>query len=123
MRDTRQTRRNRPEKRFTNNFHFHRELPGIGFLTPGRRSDSMPIEIGLDDEGDRWKWVCPNGHRSWEPTNRHFWCRQCAQQNWNDDVDPEFDQLRNAATGELVARDDVQLKTQVGYYDELEVSG
>ncbi len=32
----------------------------------------MTVEIHVEDELDRWKWSCPNGHRSWEPTNHRF---------------------------------------------------
>ena len=67
-------------------------------------------KIDLSDESDRWEWRCPVGHTAWEPTNFHFWCRQCAR-SWshNDDIEPEFQQLRNDRTDELVAREDVRL--------------
>lgn len=69
--------------------------------------------IELDDEIDRWKWVCPRGHRSWEPTNHHFWCADCAR---TYDVDGAFHRLRNAATGELLERDEIVLMTPAGPY-------
>ena len=64
----------------------------------------MVKEIRLEDELDRWRWVCPNGHRSWEPTNRHFWCPRCAE---NDGVDGVFDELRNRATEECYVREEL----------------
>ena len=69
--------------------------------------------IELDDEVDRWKWVCPRGHRSWEPTNSHFWCADCAR---TYDIDGVFYELRNSATGELLERDEVVLVTPAGRY-------
>ena len=64
-------------------------------------------EIRLTDSADRWRFTCPAGHRSWEPTNYHFWCQQCAQRP--DDTDPEFHELRDTKTDELVGRDELEL--------------
>lgn len=72
------------------------------------------ITIELENETDRWRWVCPRGHRSWEPTNGHFWCATCAR-NW-DDIDPEFDELRDKRTGETVPREEIVLLTPSGPY-------
>jgi len=80
----------------------------------------MPEEIRLDDGTDRWKWVCPNGHRSWEPTNHHFWCADCAR---SDEADGVFHELRNKATSELHDRDDVELLTPAGPYQDLRRRG
>lgn len=79
--------------------------------------------IHTDDETDRWRWVCPRGHRSWEPTNNHFWCAECAR-TWahNDDLDPEFDELRNKRTGEAKRRDEIRLVTPAGPYEHTEES-
>jgi len=74
------------------------------------------VEIDLDDQVDRWKWRCPRGHTSWEPTNNHFWCRKCASA-W--DVDPEFDELTNDRTGDSYQRDQVELVTEMGDYRAL----
>jgi hypothetical protein len=75
--------------------------------------------IDLQDETDRWKWVCPRGHRSWEPTNHHFWCQKCARLDGADGV---FHELRNRANGELVERDDLRLETRAGVYESREGS-
>ena len=69
----------------------------------GADSD-MHVTVRLTDHTDRWRFTCPNGHRSWEPTNSHFWCRQCAN-HW--DVDPEFYHLRDRKTGQLLAREQI----------------
>ncbi|UTF52809.1 hypothetical protein [Natronosalvus rutilus] len=74
--------------------------------------------IDLDDEVDRWRWACPAGHRNWEATNGHFWCAECAR-TYSDDLEPEFEELRNLVTGDIVHRDDLQLLTQVGPYETL----
>jgi 5-methylcytosine-specific restriction endonuclease McrA len=76
--------------------------------------------IRLDEEVDRWQWVCPNGHRSWEPTNDHFWCQKCAQLK---DVDGVFHRLRNKRTDDLYERDEVRLITSAGPYRELYKGG
>ena len=64
--------------------------------------------IRVDNETDRWKWVCPQGHRNWEPINNHFWCQSCAQ-FWRETVEPEFDELVNMQTDETVPRDQIRL--------------
>lgn len=68
--------------------------------------------IELDSERDRWKWTCPRGHRSWEPTNDHFWCKRCAA--GHDDADPVFRRLKNRATGEVVPREELVLVPPAG---------
>ncbi|WP_135828944.1 hypothetical protein [Halorussus halobius] len=76
----------------------------------------MSEEIRLEDETDRWRWVCPRGHRTWEPTNNHFWCQSCSRQRG---VDGEFSKLRNKATGEVFEREDLRLVTPAGPYPDL----
>lgn len=48
-----------------------------------------------------WRYACPIGHRSWEPTNHYSWYQQCAQ-HYN--ADREFGHLRDVKTGELIPR-------------------
>lgn len=67
----------------------------------------MPTEIRLTDSTDRWRFCCPAGHRSWEPTNHHFWCKRCASRE--PGPDPEFDELHDRKTGEMIARDEITL--------------
>jgi len=76
----------------------------------------MSVIIRLEDETDRWQWVCPNGHRSWEPTNSHFWCVSCAR---HTDADGDFGQLRNKSTGEVHDREELRLVTPAGPYQDL----
>lgn len=70
-------------------------------------------KVELENKTDRWRFTCPSGHRSWEPTNYHFWCQQCAR-TLSDKVEPEFEQLHDKKTGQLIARDEIDLEG----YDE-----
>lgn len=78
----------------------------------------MSVTINTEDKTDRWQWVCPQGHRTWEPTNFHFWCAGCARAwDHNEDLDPEFQELRNKKTGETVTREEIVLVTPAGPYE------
>jgi hypothetical protein len=76
----------------------------------------MGTEVNIDDELDRWRWACPNGHRSWEPTNNHFWCQQCARHH---EASGEFDRLHDRRADETVGREEIVLMTDVGPYREV----
>lgn len=71
--------------------------------------------LQLDDATDRWRFRCPAGHRNWEATNQHYFCQSCARSD-DPDHEPVFDELRDAKTGELIARDEIVLD---GYEDSL----
>jgi hypothetical protein len=75
-------------------------------------------QIELEDKADRWRYVCPAGHRSWEPTNEHFFCVVCARRP-ETDTNPSFRQLRDQKTGNLLDRDDVELLTDAGPYSDV----
>lgn len=70
--------------------------------------------VRIENRRDRWRFVCPQRHRSWEPTNHHFWCPKCARA---DGVDGVFEQLRDRKTGRRYDRSEVRLLTAVGPYD------
>lgn len=70
--------------------------------------------VRIENQRDRWRFTCPNGHRSWEPTNDHFYCQQCYKLGG---VEPAFEQLRDRKTGRLLHRTEVQLLTEAGPYD------
>ncbi|WP_425601439.1 hypothetical protein [Halorubrum salinum] len=75
----------------------------------------VPKEVvRIEDRQDRWRYVCPRGHRSWEPTNHHFWCQKCAS---SDDADGVFYALSDRKTGALLSRERVRLVTPLGPYD------
>lgn len=75
----------------------------------------MPLRtIDADNELDRWRYACPAGHTQWRPTNRHFHCPVCARQaeqspDLADDLNPEFDELLDKQTDELLHRDVVEI--------------
>ncbi|WP_227357630.1 hypothetical protein [Haladaptatus salinisoli] len=60
----------------------------------------------IDTPTAKWRYTCPNGHTSWEPTNSHFWCHQCSRL---PDAEAEFWKLRDRKTGERLAREKVVL--------------
>lgn len=76
--------------------------------------DEVAATVNIEDRTDRWRFRCPRGHTTWEPTNHHFWCRSCANAT---DVDGSFDELRDRRDGRLLAREQVRLLDQVGPYD------
>ncbi|UVE51424.1 hypothetical protein [Haloferax larsenii] len=70
--------------------------------------------VRIEDRTDRWRFTCPRYHRSWEPTNHHFWCERCSK---IEGIDPVFDELLDRLTGELRSRDEVRLMTDTGPFD------
>ncbi|WP_373190087.1 hypothetical protein [Halolamina sp.] len=78
--------------------------------------------VELDDESDRWRYRCPNGHTDWEPTNHHFWCASCAR-TLSDQVDPEFKQLHDKREGRTLEREEVRLVLAEGSYVDLYKGG
>jgi 5-methylcytosine-specific restriction endonuclease McrA len=71
--------------------------------------------VQIDDRVDRWRFTCPEGHRSWEPTNHHFWCAKCARDA--PESEGTFQRLRDTRDDRLLAREDVRLLDEVGPYD------
>jgi hypothetical protein len=64
----------------------------------------MPaLEISTARDAQRLR--CPNGHVV-EPTNEHWYCYSCAR-HW-EDCESEFCRVRDAETGEMVSRRDVE---------------
>jgi len=72
------------------------------------------VTVEIENRSDRWRFVCPRGHRSWEPTNHHFWCAKCARM---EDVDGVFHELRDRKSGHLIERQEVRLLDEVGPFD------
>ena len=102
--------------RLGDQFHFQSPRLDSDFNTPARRSEAMvPKEVvRIEDRQDRWRFVCPRGHRSWEPTNHHFWCQYCAR---SDEADGVFHELLDKKTGAELERERVRLVTEAGPYD------
>lgn len=73
------------------------------------------VTIDLDDETDRWRYRCPQGHVQWTPTNHHFWCQQCADAAQRGlDVEPSFTYLRDRETGAEYDREAIRLTSEFG---------
>lgn len=70
------------------------------------RESCLVLDTG--DEIQRWRYRCPRGHSQYEPTNRHWWCAECASSP-DPDVDPEFTDLVDKKTGETYERDEVRV--------------
>jgi len=106
--------------RRTDHFQFHSPYKAAPLYTGVRQSRIVMSEkktVEIEDRSDRWRFVCPRGHRSWEPTNHHFWCQSCARATGVDGV---FHQLRDRKTGTNHEREEVQLLTSLGPYDEID---
>jgi hypothetical protein len=102
--------------RRTRQFQFHSPYKAAGLYRAVHRFGTPMTEatVRIEEKDDRWRFVCPRGHRTWEPTNHHFWCQQCARA---DECDGVFHQLRDKKTGREYERDEVQLLTVSGPYD------
>jgi len=76
----------------------------------------MPLDIDRSEATDRWRFVCPSGHRTWEPMARHFWCKSCADaaRSGPGGPDPTFDALRDTRTGDLLEREEVRFVEEPG---------
>jgi len=107
-------------------FHFHQTRKADRFCEVSRQVGVMTgrkTTIHLEDDADRWRWVCPRGHRTWEPTNYHFWCAKCARQwSQDDEFSPEFDELRDKRSCETKTREEIRLVTPAGPYEHREGS-
>lgn len=61
------------------------------------------VEIDLQDDLDRMRYRCPNGHTSFTRTNNHIWCQSCADAAARGlDVEPEHYAILDARTGEEI---------------------
>lgn len=72
-----------------------------------------PTTIEIEDSHDRWRFRCPNGHTTWEPTNYHFWCQKCAQR---PGVDATFQRLYDQREDREVEREEIRLVDEIGLY-------
>jgi hypothetical protein len=74
----------------------------------GAAEAGEPITIDRSKTATRWRWGCPNGHTTLEPTNGGVWCRSCARDESIDDphhyelLDKRRDELVDWARVELV---------------------
>lgn len=63
-------------------------------------SKTDQIVIHSTNRRERWRYLCPNGHTNWQPTNGGIWCQQCSRQH--DIDDPHWHALVDQKTDELV---------------------
>lgn len=98
-------------------FHFHCPYKDSSFYNIPLHCQLVMSEkttVRIENRQDRWRFVCPRGHRTWEPTNHHFWCQCCARA---DAVDGVFQQLYDRKAEREYDREEVQLVTAAGPYD------
>lgn len=100
----------------SDDFHFRRTFMDSDFYGGVLRWEVMSKKqvVRIEDRTDRWRFTCPRYHRSWEPTNHHFWCERCSK---IEGVDAVFYELRDRKTGELRAREEVRLMDGTGPFD------
>ena len=88
----------------------------------GETSSRPCVRIDRSDVLDRYRFVCPNGHTTWERTNSHAWCESCANAaQQGADVEPEFYEIHDKRTGESIpysaiefAGPDEESQTRIG---------
>lgn len=75
------------------------------------RADSRErVRIDRSQETQRWRYVCPNGHTDWYPTNSHLWCKGCRRQvEAGEDVDPEHWEIVDKTSRESIPWSAVEL--------------
>lgn len=57
------------------------------------------VTIALGDPIDRMRYRCPNNHTRWVPSASCAYCKTCAELH---DIDPRYNGLRDAKTGETI---------------------
>ena len=68
------------------------------------------VVIDRRQEADKWRYVCPNGHTSWDRTNSHLWCPACASAaDHDDDIDPEHYEVLDKSAEKLIPWDCVKV--------------
>ena len=70
-------------------------------------------EHKITSHPEKWRYGCPTPreHTNWFPINGHFRCHGCAELRaaGEDSIEPEFDELRDKKTGELIPRSEISL--------------
>ncbi len=66
--------------------------------------------IKIDAEVSSWRFRCPVGHAAWVPAGSELFCRTCAEAAGRGArVDPEFDELLDLKTDQMVPWGHVEL--------------
>lgn len=63
--------------------------------------------IDTDVALERWRYICPNGHTSWEATLNQFWCHKCARNVSKSDG--TFEYVTDRKTGDTLRRSEIKL--------------
>ena len=58
------------------------------------------VEIDMSSSTTRWRYGCPHGHTTIEPTNGGIWCRGCSQAV--DIDDPHHHEVIDKQSGEEI---------------------
>ncbi|GAA3882802.1 hypothetical protein [Haloarcula argentinensis] len=75
----------------------------MSVITDGSAMADAHEEVVIDRDDEPYRWVCPNGHCSWDRTNNHCWCPSCARQSENGvDVHPEHWEIVDEKTGQTI---------------------
>lgn len=71
-------------------------------VTDGSSPRDAPSRVTIDtaDPASRWRYSCPHGHTTLDPTNGGVWCQSCA--NNHDIEDPHHHAILDKRTGERV---------------------
>jgi len=69
------------------------------------------VVIDRSDEIERYRFVCPRRHTTWDRTNNHIWCPSCRREDEhsNEDVDPEHYYIYDKAEDRKIPWEDVVL--------------
>ncbi|GAA1280269.1 hypothetical protein GCM10009646_79130 [Streptomyces aureus] len=74
-------------------------------------SNRARVHIDRSDAIDRFRFVCPAGHTTWERCNSHAWCAQCSKASQQgSDVEPEFYEIWDKKTGDMIAYDAIEFE-------------
>jgi len=74
--------------------------------------DARPaVRIDRSQASVRYRYLCPNGHIDWSPTNNHLWCKGCRRryEAGDEDVDAEHYHVVDKKTGEKIGWERVEL--------------
>lgn len=71
-------------------------------LTDGSsaRDAPEPVTIDVSSGSTQWRYGCPHGHTTVEPTNGGIWCRSCSRDV--DVDDPHYHSIVDKQSGEEI---------------------
>lgn len=81
--------------------------------TDGKQGEEPHAKVVIDtsDDLDVWRFRCPNGHTSWEPTNGGIYCHSCSQVlSHTPDENPQHHTILDQRTGQEIPWSRVTLR-------------